>query len=142
MKRYNMIMVIDSDNERILFCKRKKDPYAGKLNFPGGKWEEGETNEEAAYRELFEETGIRRESITPLSHLMDFIYYDSGRLVEIYVCCLTEPVKVVAEEGGNDLIWVKTNETDFGNNELFAGDGNILHCYLMARKKWEEFIPV
>ena len=41
LKRYNIIMVFSADNSRILFCKRKKPPYIGKLNFPGGKWEEG-----------------------------------------------------------------------------------------------------
>ena len=35
-------MVYDQEFRRILFCKRKKRPYIGKLNFPGGKWEEGE----------------------------------------------------------------------------------------------------
>ena len=36
----------------------EKEPYKGMYNFVGGKVEEGETNDEAAYRELFEETGI------------------------------------------------------------------------------------
>ena len=52
MKRYNIVMVYDQEMKRILFCKRKKRPYLGKLNFPGGKWEEGETYIDGAYREL------------------------------------------------------------------------------------------
>ena len=71
LKRYNIIMIFGADNSRILFCKRKKPPYIGKLNFPGGKWEEGESFIEAAYRELKEETGIGKDSVTPLYHLMD-----------------------------------------------------------------------
>ena len=47
MKRYNIIMVYDQEMKRLLFCKRKKRPYIGKLNFPGGKWEEGEEYIEA-----------------------------------------------------------------------------------------------
>lgn len=72
MKRYNIIMVYNQEMRRILFCKRKKRPYIGKLNFPGGKWEEGEAFIDAAYRELQEKTGIGCDAITPMFHLMDY----------------------------------------------------------------------
>ena len=133
LKRYNIIMVFSADNSRILFCKRKKPPYIGKLNFPGGKWEEGESFIEAAYRELKEETGIGKESITPLYHLMDLTYYHVNSLIECYMCRLTEEVELIQETGGNELEWVNIVGTDFGNTEIFAGDGNILHCFLIAQ---------
>ena len=59
-RRYNIIMIYNVDCTKILFCKRVKDPYKGKYNFPGGKVEIGENDFQAAYRELYEETGIRR----------------------------------------------------------------------------------
>ena len=133
LKRYNIIMVFSADNSRILFCKRKKPPYIGKLNFPGGKWEEGESFIEAAYRELKEETGIGKESITPLYHLMDLTYYHVNSLIECYMCRLTEEVELIQETGGNELEWISIEGTDFGNTEIFAGDGNILHCFLIAQ---------
>ena len=133
LKRYNIIMVFSADNSRILFCKRKKPPYIGKLNFPGGKWEEGESFIEAAYRELKEETGIGKESITPLYHLMDLTYYHVNSLIECYMCRLTEEVELIQETGGNELEWISIVGTDFGNTEIFAGDGNILHCFLIAQ---------
>lgn len=134
MKRYNIIMVYDQEFRKILFCKRKKRPYIGKLNFPGGKWEEGEEYIDAAYRELWEETGINREAITPMFHLMDFSYYDTDSILELYVCRLLQDVKLIQEVGGNELIWVPIENTDFGDTEIFGGDGNILHCYLMAER--------
>ena len=82
LKRYNIIMVYSLDNSKILFCKRKKSPYIGKLNFPGGKWEKGETFLDAAYREFQEETGIDKESVTLLYHLMDLTYYLSFQSIE------------------------------------------------------------
>ena len=133
LKRYNIIMVFSADNSRILFCKRKKPPYIGKLNFPGGKWEEGESFIEAAYRELKEETGSGKESVTPLYHLMDLTYYHVNSLIECYMCRLTEEVELIQETGGNELEWVNIVGTDFGNTEIFAGDGNILHCFLIAQ---------
>lgn len=135
MKRYNIIMVYDSELEKILFCKRRKKPYVGKLNFPGGKWEEvGETYIEGAYRELMEETGISRDAISPMCHLIDFTYYDSNIILELYVCRLLHDVELIPEPGGNELVWINIDGTDFGNNEIFGGDGNILHCYKMADK--------
>ena len=42
----------------LLLIKRGKSPYQGCWALPGGKLGEGETLEEAAYRELYEETGV------------------------------------------------------------------------------------
>ena len=133
LKRYNIIMVFSADNSRILFCKRKKPPYIGKLNFPGGKWEKGETFIDAAYRELKEETGIDKEAVIPLYHLMDLTYYNTNNIIECYVCRLTKEVELVQEAGGNELVWINIEGADFSNTEIFAGDGNILHCFLIAQ---------
>ncbi|MCX6776714.1 MAG: NUDIX hydrolase [Candidatus Micrarchaeota archaeon] len=43
----------------ILLVKRRFDPYKGLWAIPGGFVEEGETAEQAAARETFEETGVR-----------------------------------------------------------------------------------
>ena len=58
----NCIVVFDKNKEKLLFCKRAKNPYKGLLNFVGGKVEPEENSENAAYRELFEETGINTDS--------------------------------------------------------------------------------
>ena len=74
MKRLNCIVVLNEDKTKLLFCKRKKDPFRGLYNFVGGKVEKGESGMTAAYRELYEETGIPSEEI-PLFHFMDLTYY-------------------------------------------------------------------
>lgn len=56
-KRYTGIVVKHKD--KILMCKRNNlGSYAGMWSIPGGKLEDGETSQEGAKREFFEETNI------------------------------------------------------------------------------------
>lgn len=48
---------------RLVLVKRKNPPYQGKFALPGGFVEIGETTENAAAREAFEETGLSVEII-------------------------------------------------------------------------------
>ena len=129
MKVMNVIAVYDKSRQHILMCRRRKDPYKGKLNFVGGKLEAGESSEEAAYRELQEETGIRREHIR-LVHLMDMVYYTYDMKIEVYTGRLKEAEAVSGEE--NDLLWLDADE-DFEDMNRFAGEGNIAHIIEMIR---------
>ncbi len=40
MQGYNCIMVYSKDGEKLLLCRRTKDPYMGKYNLVGGKIED------------------------------------------------------------------------------------------------------
>ncbi|MDO4545320.1 MAG: NUDIX hydrolase [Bacillota bacterium] len=124
MQRYNCIMVYSAAGDKLLFCKRLKDPYQGKYNLVGGKAEPGEDGFAAAYRELAEETGITDEDIT-LSHMMDFAYYNQECIVEIYVGTLERDVKLKTEL--HPLCWLSSEKEDFFDLEKFAGEGNIGH---------------
>lgn len=123
MQGYNAIVVFDKEQDKLLMCKRSKNPYKGLLNFVGGKIEKDEDGLVAAYRELQEETMIGNGDIE-LSHLMDFTYYHKGFYLEIYVGVLNKEVVVCGEE--NELIWIDTDENFFDITK-FAGDGNIGH---------------
>lgn len=123
MRKVNVIAVFTPDESKWLFCHRVKDPYKGLYNLVGGKIEPGEDGLDAAYRELWEETGITREQIT-LTHMMDFVYYDEDCLLEVYAGRLQEEVAVAGEE--NPLVWLDVNQ-DFFSMEKFAGEGNLGH---------------
>ena len=84
MKKLNIILVYNKKEDKILMCKRKKDPYKGKFNLVGGKVEKGEDELHAAYRELKEETGITNNDIK-LTHFMNFQYEISDMELELYV---------------------------------------------------------
>ncbi|MCI5951585.1 MAG: NUDIX hydrolase [Anaerostipes sp.] len=130
MQGYNCIMVYHRDGNQILFCKRRKDPYKGLYNLVGGKIEPGEDGFTAAYRELYEETGISREQIQ-LSHMMDFTYYNQKCYVEVYVGYLQEEVLLHAEY--HPLEWLSLKE-DFFDQNRFAGEGNIGHMVEQVRQ--------
>lgn len=136
MKGYNCIIVLSQDKERLLMCKRLSDPYKGLYNLVGGKIEPGEESSGAAYRELWEETGIGREQIS-LKHLMDFTYYFDECYVEVYAGKLNGPVDLVVEK--HPLVWMDKNE-DFFSMKKFAGEGNIGHMLEILKQCGEDYL--
>ncbi len=123
MKKLNVILVYNKDEDKILMCKRKKEPYKGKFNLVGGKVEEKEDELHAAYRELQEETGITKNDII-LTHVMNFQYSISDIELEVYAGKLNKNIDLIEEV--NKLYWID-NKEDFFNDAKFAGEGNIGH---------------
>ena len=123
MRKFNLIVVFNKKLDKVLFCIRAKEPYKGKYNFVGGKVEEGESNDFAAYRELFEETGIAKEDIE-LEHFMDLNYFKYKNNLQVYYGILKHDVSLIEEK--NKLEWVTTDK-ELLDNEKFAGNYNIPH---------------
>ena len=119
----NVIVVYDQKEENILMCYRSKEPYRNLYNLVGGKVEKNESSEDAAYRELEEETGITRKDII-LSYLMAFQYEMSNIELQVYVGKLNKEKKLIEEV--NHLFWVSKNE-NFSDMTKYAGEGNIYH---------------
>lgn len=123
MKKLNVILVYNKEEDKILMCKREKEPYKGKFNLVGGKVELNEDELFGAYRELQEETGINNNDIT-LTHIMNFQYKMSDIELEVYVGKLNKNVKLIEEV--NKLYWM-SKEENFFDLDKFAGEGNIGH---------------
>ena len=128
MKKLNVILVYNKEENKILMCKRKKEPYKGKFNLVGGKVEQGEDKLHAAYRELKEETGITENDIK-LTNIMNFQYIMQNMELEVYVGKLDKEIKLVEEV--NKLYWIDKNE-NFFDLEKYAGEGNIGHMLQQA----------
>lgn len=123
MKKLNVIVVYNKEENKILMCKREKEPYKGKFNLVGGKVEKNENELIAAYRELQEETGIDTRDIA-LTHIMNFQYELLDMELEVYAGKLNKDVGLVEEV--NKLYWMNESENFFDVNK-FAGEGNIGH---------------
>ena len=69
-----ILLIKDNDNEeyKILFTKRSEQlkTHSGEVSFPGGKWEEGDSNlYQTALRESNEEINLDMENVTKLGPL-------------------------------------------------------------------------
>lgn len=85
--------------------------------------EDSETNDEAAYRKLFEETGISHNDIE-LDHFMNLNYFKYENNLQVYYGILKHRVDLIEEK--NKLEWLTIND-ELLNNSKFAGNYNILH---------------
>ncbi len=129
MTNVNIILVYSPDMSRILTCRRRKPPFQGLLHLVGGHIEPGEDGQDAAYRELWEETGITQGDIQ-LACVIRSEYLLSNAVLEMYAGRLRRDVEVFGEE--NELVWVPA-DADFFDTSRFGGHGNIGHLILEAR---------
>jgi len=138
MRKLNLIVVFNRELDKVLFCIRAKEPYKGLYNFVGGKVEDGEENDEAAYRELFEETGIAREDIK-LDHFMDLNYFKYENNIQVYYGILKHEVNLIEEK--NKLEWLDINN-ELLDNSKFAGNYNIPHIITQIKVYLENGIGI
>ena len=123
MKKYNVIVIFSRNIDKTLMCKRTKEPYMGMYNLVGGKIEKENDGLNEAYRELVEETNIKKDDVE-LVHFMDLIYVKWDKEIEVYYGILNKDVTLIEEV--NRLEWVDINDNFFDMNK-YAGEGNIGH---------------
>jgi len=123
MKKMNVIVVFDNKLENTLMCKRTKEPYMGMYNLVGGKIEKENDGLNEAYRELEEETNIKKKDID-LIHFMNLTYTKWNKELEVYYGILKNEVELIEEV--NKLEWVSVSDNFFDMNR-YAGEGNIGH---------------
>ena len=123
MKKMNVIVVFNKNINKILMCKRTKEPYKGMYNLVGGKIEDENEGFNEAYRELEEETNIRKEDIS-LEYFMNLSYVKWNKELEVYYGILNKEVDIIEEV--NALEWIPVND-NFFNIKKYAGEGNIGH---------------
>ena len=71
--RPNVGIIISDGLGRVLFAKRLGQQA---WQFPQGGIDEGESVEQALYRELYEETGLIRKQVRLVAHTKKWLHYD------------------------------------------------------------------
>ncbi|KNC16135.1 MULTISPECIES: NUDIX hydrolase [Pseudomonas] len=84
--------IVEADGKYLL-CQRAIPPRPGTWTLPAGFMESGETTEEGALRELWEEAGVRAEIISPYS------IFSVPRISEVYIIFRAMALEVTDDFG-------------------------------------------
>lgn len=92
-------LIRDTGRWQILFSRRSANlaAHSGQIAFPGGSVEPGESLEEAAVREAWEEVGIPPERVELIGRLDDLVTH-SGFLVAPFAGVVSGRVEYVLQE--------------------------------------------
>ena len=108
MKEKKVVFAVIKKDNKILSMVRGHGEYKGYYEFPGGKIEENETNEEALKREIKEELNASIEVLK----LIDIIEYDYPNFhlkMYAYLCELTSSFTLNEHLS---YVWQDINELD------------------------------
>lgn len=113
------LIVLLNNQDEVLIATRAFDPGKGSLDLPGGFVDAHETLEQAAIRELQEETGLQRADVTKLEYLCSAVdAYDyqaetQSVIVTAFLARTTKAVKVKPQDDVARLAWASIMEVDF-----------------------------
>lgn len=130
--------IVENEEGKILFMFRR-----GKWDLPKGKWDDGETIEECAVREVEEETGLTNIRRKQLVDKTIHHYNENGIAIEKetywYAMEVTNQQKLVPqlEEGITELRWVGKNELQTYLSNTYQNIIDIVEKYF-ASKTMEE----
>lgn len=106
---------------KIFATKRGYGEYKGKWEFPGGKREEGESGEEALYREIREELDSKVK-IERLICTTDYDYPTFHLTMDVYLSTLIEGKLTLLEH--EDAKWVSLDSID--NLDWLPADWSVI----------------
>ena len=109
------------DNGRLFSARRNYGHYTGIWEFPGGKVKEGETDEEALTRELWEELKIRVRVGRQIG-VMEHEYPEYFVTMYCYECTITEGVPLLSVH--DEARWL--DQTHLFDIKWFKADSELL----------------
>ena len=124
-------------DSEILLLKRAKAPYKDYWTMPGGKIKPGEHIEDAALRELKEETAITAEFVGIRGIASEVLHRENGRKKAhflMFVCELKPKQKEFVESNEGALKWFKISEIKKPNGKVFPSDWKMLNEFVFGEK--------
>ena len=134
MKKIRVVAAIIEKDDRILIARRNHGEQEGLWEFPGGKYEEGETGEQAIKREIEEEFDVKikvDEYLCTIEHQYDSFYL----IMDCYICSLEKGHMVLHDHSA--IRWIEPKEEGI---EWVPADTKVIRQYLIKKEdKNEEF---
>ena len=114
----------EKNEVEILLIEREKNPFAGYWAFPGGFVEEGESCEQAALRELEEETGLKLDAIQQIQTFSKPNRDPRGWVVTVafYAWVEKSKLKPIAGDDAKNVQWFPLHRLPtlaFDHQEIF-----------------------
>lgn len=115
-----VVAVIENNTGEILVARRAKDPAKDTLDLPGGFIDMYETAEEAAFREVKEETRLIVKSIQYLFSIPNIYNYSNFEVhtVDMFFKCKVDDFsELKAQDDVSELLFIPPNElnpSEFG----------------------------
>jgi 8-oxo-dGTP diphosphatase/2-hydroxy-dATP diphosphatase len=131
-KRKVLTLAFVREGERILLGMKKRGFGAGRFNGFGGKVQDGETIEEAATRELFEESGIASRSLSKYG-VVEFSWCDKPDVLEVHIFEALQWDGEPTESDEMEPQWFSVDAIPF--KKMWSDDSYWLPLFL-ARKKF------
>lgn len=134
MKLATLCYVIDKKTNSTLMLHRVKkvnDYHEGKWNGLGGKFEQGESPEECAIREIGEECGLKVKSVT-MKGFITFPMFDGKEDWYVFLFTADEFTGELIDSPEGNLSWIKNDKL----MELNLWDGDKLFLPWLFKDKF------
>ncbi|MEG0404245.1 (deoxy)nucleoside triphosphate pyrophosphohydrolase [Anaerorhabdus sp.] len=124
MKEIHVVAAIIEEDNKILIAKRSNGEFKGMWEFPGGKVESGETNQQALIREIREELSLDINVLDLLIHV-DHQYPSFLLHMDCYLCSTTS--NEITLHDHTETKWI--NSFDAINIEWVPADITVINEY-------------
>ena len=123
MKTIRVVAAIIEQNGKIMIARRSYGDLAGFWEFPGGKYEEGETGEQAIKREISEEFDVKKYLCT-VEH-----QYDFHLVMDCFICTLKSEEMILHDHSA--IRWIDPTEE---NIDWCPADRKVIRNYIALDK--------
>lgn len=108
----NVVFSFDGNHLNTLLIRRKNEPFKDCWAFPGGFLDENETLEDAARRELKEETGLTPKHFTEVGSFSDLDRDPRGRTITVAFASFIRQTQsaICAGDDAKEARWFPINE--------------------------------